>query len=227
MPAVQVPPYPSPGAGRDASAASSRAPRRRAGLIACIAGVLVAVLLVGGLLAAGLSGHGPFASLVGKSTPQAPATRSATATPRAPAGFTLYVNHDHTFRLDYPTGWSATTYNVAGIGEQFEGPASQEMVASNGGPHQPGDAGKNADSYCATFSLGTQIGPPHKNVTIAGQTWVRAECDNPVTHQHSAVSVVVYRGNLYIFSVAAPQSSFATNNSRYFAAVANNFTFLV
>ncbi len=184
------------------------------------------VLVVGGLLAAGLTGHGPFSGLAGKSTPQATATTGPTATPTAPAGFKLYVNHDHTFRLDYPAGWSATTYNTAGIGEQFEGPASQEMIVSNGGPHQPSDAGKNADSYCAVYSLGTQVNP-HKNASFAGQTWTQEECDNPVSHAHSVVSVTVYKGNLYLISFAAPQSSFARDNSQYLLQVEKSFTFLV
>ena len=208
-------PLPGPGAGQPPSAS-----KRQKWLIAAVAiGVLVVVL--GSLLVSGFTGHGPLAALgaTARTTPHP----TATATPAVPSGFKPYENADRTFRLDYPASWSQQEYFI-GTGKKFQGPGSESIVVTNGGPNQPGNAGHNADSYCIGFGAQTR---PQKQATIDGKTWVQEECDDFTGLSHSQVNSIVYKGNLYLFIFTTPKGSFTKAEAQYFLTVQSSFTFLV
>ena len=210
-------PPPGPGAGQPPPAR-----KRQKWLVAAVSiGVLVVVL--GGLLATGFTGHGPLAALGATATARATPRPTATATPAVPAGFKPYENADHTFRLDYPASWSQQAYLI-GTGKQFQGPGSENIVVTNGGANQSGNAGPNADSYCLGFSGQTH---PQKQVSIDGKTWVQEECDDFTGLSHSQVNSIVYKGNLYLFIFTTPKGSFTKAEAQYFLTVQSSFMFLV
>ncbi len=238
MPPAWTPTQPGMGApsaefrGPAQPAAPARAPtssggpfppirKRRTGLIATTMVVVALLLVLGSLAATGLAGRGPLGFLGSK--PTATATAQATATPTVPAGFKRYVNPDHTFSLIYPANWSATRY-IQGTGEQFEGPGSQVVIVTNGGANTPDHASSNADAFCVVYSGHPS---PHKTVIISGQQWIQEECDHFTGTAHAVVATIVYKGNLYLLSYAAPKSSFASNNRQYFTPMEHSFTFLV
>ena len=211
-------PFPPPGPG----AGQSPAGKRKQWLIAALAiGLLVVVL--GSLLATGFTGHGPLAALGATATARVTPLPTATATSAVPSGFKPYENPNHTFRLAYPAGWSATGYFI-GSGGKFDGPGTQEIVATNEGATQSKNAGPNADGYCIGFSGQTR---PQKQVTIGGETWVQEECDDFTGLSHSQVNAIIYKGNLYLFTFTTPKGSFTKAESQYFATVQSTFTFLV
>jgi serine/threonine protein kinase len=220
--AVQTParpgPLPPPGPGPGQPPAG----KGKKWLIAALTiGVLVVVL--GGLLATGFTGHGPLAALGATATARATPRPTATATLAVPSGFKPYENPNHTFRLAYPAGWSATGYFI-GSGGKFDGPGTQEIVATNSGPSSAGKAGPNADSYCIGFGGQTHA---QKQVTIGGQTWIQEECDDFTGLSHSQVNTIVYKGNLYLFAFTTPKGSFTKAESQYFGTVQSTFMFLV
>ncbi len=211
-------PFPPPGPG----AGQPSAGKRKKGLIAALTiGLLVVVL--GGLLATGFTGHGPLAALGATATARATPRPTATATPVVPSGFKPYENPNHTFRLAYPAGWSATGYFI-GSGGKFDGPGTQEIVATNEGATQSKNAGPNADGYCIGFSGQTR---PQKQVTIGGETWIQEECDDFTGLSHSQVNAIIYKGNLYLFAFTTPKGSFTKAESQYFVTVQSTFMFLV
>ena len=207
---------PGPGAGQPP------AQKRQKWLIAAMSiGVLVVIL--GSLLVTGFTGHGPLAGLGATATARATPRPTATATPAAPSGFKLYENPGHSFRLAYPSGWSVAGYFI-GSGGKFDGPGGQEIVATNSGPSSSKNAGSNADSYCIGFGGQTH---PQKQATIGGQTWVQEECDDFTGQSHAQINTIVYKGNLYLFSLTTPKGNFTKAETQYFLTVQGSFVFLV
>ena len=206
-----------PGAGQPPSAG-----KRQKWLIAALTiGVLVVVL--GSLLVTGFTGHGPLSALGATATARTTPRPTATATPAVPAGYRPYENPNHTFRLAYPASWTATNYFI-GSGGKFDGPGTQDIVATNNGPNSSKNAGPNADSYCIGFSGQTH---PQKQVTIGGETWVQEECDDFTGLSHSQVNTIIYKGNLYLFAFTTPKGSFTKAETQYFLTVQSTFTFLI
>jgi len=213
-----APTAPGFGAGPGAGAPGKPAPwQNKRSLIALISIVALVVLLGASLLTLGLTHTGPFAAPVAQDQ----------ATPTAasiPPGFKLYTNSDHSFRLIYPDSWSMkASLNLSGTGVQFNGPSSLVALATNGGSSQPGNDGPNADAFCATF--GGTINP-RTTVTIAGQKWTQEQCDSFASVSHALVETIIYKGDLYLLSFAAPPDTFANNLKQYFTPMENSFTFL-
>ena len=191
--------------------------KRRAGLIALLAIIVLAVVLSAGLVALGFGGKGPFATLGTHATP------TATATPSLPPGFSLYTNLDHSFKLIYPTSWQKGP-SSSGTGVDFQGPAGASFIATNLGTNQ-GDAVTSDGAFCALLS--GSPGSPH-SVVVGGQRWTQETCDSlPIFgNLHAVVETISYKGVSYMIAYSAAHTDFANDNSQFFALMENSFTFL-
>lgn len=191
--------------------------KRSAGLVALLAIIVLALVLSAGLVALGLGGKGPLATLGKHAAP------TATATPSLPPGFSLYTNLDHSFQLIYPTGWQKGP-SSSGTGVDFQGPSGESFIATNLGTNQ-GDAVTADGAFCALLS-GSPGSP--RDVPIGGQRWTQETCDSlPIFgNLHAVVETVNYKGFSYMIAYSAAHPDFANDNTRFFALMERSFTFL-
>jgi serine/threonine protein kinase len=194
------------------------AARKRSSMIALVSAIALVALLGGTLLTLGLTRSGPFA-------PPGSANHQATPTSASiPAGFKLFTNSDRSFSIAYPSGWSMKpVLPTSGTGEEFDGPSTQIVQVTNGGPNQSTDTGTSDDAFCITFGLTTS---GHTTVTIDGQRWTREECDSYASISHGLVETVVYKGHLYLLSYAAPKDTFNNTRTQFFTPMEQSFKFL-
>ena len=213
-------PPPSPGYSAPAYPGAPKAGtpgNKKPGLVAVISAVVLVVLVGGILLTLGLTKTGPFA-------PSSANNRTTPTTSTVPAGFKLFTNQDKTFSIIYPEKWSVKDpISISGVGKEFDGPANQVLQVSNGGSSQSSETGTSDDAFCLVFGATTNA---HTTVTIDGQTWTREECDSYASISHAIVETVVYKGNLYLLSYAAPKDTFNSDRTRYFTPMEESFTFL-
>ncbi len=192
--------------------------RRKLGLIALLVLIVLGVALSAGLVALGLGGKGPFASLGKHPTP------TATATPSAPPGFLLYTNLDHSFKLIYPKTWKKSASD-SGVGVKFDGPANQTFQVENDGANQSDPAVADT-TFCLILS--GNPGSPH-NVIVAGQRWTQEACDSLsfLGNVHAVIEAISYKGNIYLLSYSSDQTTFGQDDARYFSLMEKSFTFLI
>ena len=191
--------------------------KRRAGLIALLAILVLALVLSAGLVALGFGGKGPLATLGKQATP------IVTATSSLPPGFSLYTNLDHSFKLIYPASWQKGS-SSSGTGVDFQGPAGASFIATNLGTNQ-GDAVTADGAFCALLS-GSPGSP--RDVIIGGQRWTQETCDSlPIFgNLHAVVETINYKGFSYMIAYSAAHLDFANDNTRFFALMEHSFTFL-
>lgn len=192
---VGVPPMPG---------APDRPPRkRRIGLLTLIGVALVVVVVaVVGYFALGLG--------------------STTATlPCSLGGYTAFTSPDHTFCLDYPTGWQVMNPS-RGSGAQFSGPAHQVFTAANLGAYSGTAAGFDR-AVC--LNLGGIAGLPI-TLTLAGQTWTQRLCFLDADHYRTIIESSVYQGKLYHMDYGSATLTFLSNRSQFFTPMEQSFRFL-
>jgi serine/threonine protein kinase len=216
-----APAYPVP--GYPGAPAQPSPTKKKNGLIALISAIVLVALVGGILLTLGLTKTGPFAppGVTQQATPTPTPTPTASS---IPAGFKLFTNRDKSFSIIYPQSWSSkSALSPNGVGEEFDGPANQIVQAVNGGQNNASNTGSNVDAFCVVYG-GLPQG--HSTVTIDGQKWTREECDSFGSVSHAVVEAVVYKGNLYLLSYAAPKNSFSSDRTKYFTPMEQSFTFL-
>lgn len=191
--------------------------KRRVGLMALLAILVLALVLSAGLVALGFGGKGPFATLGKHLAP------TATATPSSPPGFSLYINIDHSFKVIYPTSWQKSP-STSGTGIDFEGPASSSFIATNLGTNQ-GDPVTSDGAFCALLS-GSPGSP--RNVTVGGQRWTQETCDSlPIFgNLHAVVETITYKGFTYMIAYSATHADFGNDTTHFFSRMERSFTFL-
>jgi serine/threonine protein kinase len=191
--------------------------KRRAGLVALLAILVLALALSAGLVVLGLGGKGPLATLGKHPTPV------ATATPSLPPGFSLYTNLDHSFKLIYPTSWQKGP-SSSGTGVDFQGPAGASFIATNLGTNQ-GDPVTADGAFCALLS--GSPGSPHDAI-VGKQRWTQETCDSlPIFgNLHAVVETITYKGFSYMIAYSATHADFANDKTQFFALMENSFTFL-
>ncbi len=183
-----------------------------------------------GLLALAACG-GPAASKPATSAPTPTPTFTPTATPTAtpaptpPAGFVFYTSHDHTYQIAYPAGWSivgtGAHIQFNGLGQLFEVTESASVSGQN-----PAEV---VNAFCQTWQGGVAANPvPISTLSLAGQTWTRANCDagGQAPALDWIVEVTQYQGNVYQLDYMSPIVEFARDNAVYYAPMEQSFHFL-
>ncbi len=201
--------------------------KKKTGLIAVISAVVVVVVVMGSLLALGLGGKGPLSSLGHSSSPTTnSSTPAATATSTIPAGFKVYTSQGHLYNVAVPSDWTQSVDDSDPEEVEFTGPANQEAITDDFTP----ESGVTPESYTTTicgvvtgFSSDT---PQPTQVTIAGQSWTRVECDSSDGATHVVVEAVSYKGNIASFLFSSDASSFAQNQTQFFSVMERTFAFL-
>lgn len=193
-------------------------PKRRFGLMALLAILVLALVLSAGLVALGFGGKGPFATLGKHPAP------TATATPALPPGFALYTNIDHSFKVIYPTSWQKGA-STSGTGIDFQGPSNASFIATNLGGNQ-GDPATSDNAFCALLSGNTSS--PH-TVTVGGQRWTQETCDSFdfFGNLHAVVETITYKGLTFMIAYSATRSAFANENTHFFSLMEHSFAFLI
>lgn len=163
-------------------------------------------------------------------TPAATSTATETPppSPTPPLGFVGYTSADRTFYIAYPVGWQVTSSPGTPASVTFTG-SGQNFVVSELGQNPGGTPAEIANSSCQTWQGDVAENPVQtSDVTLAGQDWTRANCDEGVSHPAVVliVEVVSYRGAYYQMEYSSPSVEFASDDATYYATMEQSFRFL-
>jgi hypothetical protein len=130
--------------------------------------------------------------------------------------------------VQYPTGWQVTPPAGPNAQYRFSGPAHQQFQVN----HIPVTAATDmAPLMTATCQAG-QPGLPTSSVqtqtvSLAGQTWMRGDCDaGTQSSTELVVEMVAYKGQVYTLDYESPTANFPADQSAYYAPMEESFRFL-
>jgi hypothetical protein len=162
-------------------------------------------------------------------TPSAATTTpTATPAPTPPAGFVFFISPDHTFQIAYPAEWQVVTLSGTPATFEFRG-AGQVFDVSELGASPTGTPAEIDNAYCQQWQKGIAQNPVRtSSVTLAGQTWTRANCDAGVAGAAVViiVEVVNYQGGFYQLAYTSPVVEFKKDNATYYSKMERSFQFL-
>ena len=160
--------------------------------------------------------------------PAATPTATATPAPTPPAGFVFFISSDHLYQIAYPASWQAVPLPDTPVTVEFRG-AGQVFDVSELGTNPTGTPAEIDNAYCQQWQKGVAPNPvPTSSVTLAGQTWTRANCDAKVSGAAVVlvVEVVSYEGMYYQLAYTSPIVEFKSDNSAYYTKMERSFQFL-
>jgi hypothetical protein len=204
--------------------------KKKTGLLAVISAVVVVVLVAGSLLALGLGGKGPFSSLGHPSSQTTQTTNAktpaATATSTIPTGFEKYTSQGHLYSVAYPSAWEKSVDNSDPEEVEFAGPGNQIALTDDFTPNSGVTPVTYTTAVCSVVSGGASDNIQPTQVTIAGQSWTRMECDSSDGTTHTVVEAVSYKGNIASLLFSSDKATFAQNQTQFFSVMERTFTFL-
>lgn len=160
--------------------------------------------------------------------PTSTPTATPTPVPTLPAGFVFFVSSDHLYQIAYPAGWQAVPLPGTPVTVEFRG-AGQVFDVSELGKNPTGTPAEIDNAYCQQWQKGVAPNPvPTSSVTLAGQTWTRANCDARVSGAAIVliVEVVSYEGRYYQLAYTSPIVEFKSDNNAYYTKMERSFQFL-
>jgi hypothetical protein len=110
----------------------------------------------------------------------------------------------------------------------FSGPAHQQFQVN----HLPINAGADMAALILATCQAGQPGLPASSlqtqpVALAGQTWLRGDCDaGAQSSTELVVEMVAYKGQVYTLDYESPTASFPTDRSAYYTPMEQSFQFL-
>lgn len=204
--------------------------KKKTGLVAVISAVVVVVLVAGSLLALGLGGKGPLSSLGHPSAQTTQTTNAktpaATATSTTPSGFQVYTSQGHLYSIAYPSDWDKSVDDTDPEEVEFVGPANQIALTDDFTPNSGVTPATYTVTICSVVGGSASDNTQPTQVTLAGQSWTRMECNSSDGTTHTVVEAVSYKGNIASLLFSSDAASFAQNQTQFFSVMERTFAFL-
>lgn len=185
--------------------------------------LLFVLLSVLSLAACGTSSSPPATAPTATPAPAAPS-----ATPTSSSSFVLFTSPDGSFSFQYPAGWQVTPPNGPNLQYTFTGPANQKFQVNKLPAINVSGLAPLITAFCQAEQPGVASSSVQtQNVTLAGQTWTRGDCDaGTQSTTDLVVEMVVYKGAVYTMDYESPTANFQADADAYYTPMEQSFKFL-